>query len=284
MNDAATERNAVSSAKGGATTNASRVAMAVAGVAFLVFFIAWIPLYNWLASLIGYTRQLGVADLLLGLAAAFFWLVVLAVVVWAIWWSRMAFASWTTADLMLTAVMSAIFGLLFVYWQGVYEAGSTFLGNWAPLLNGFWFVPAILVPYIIRKPGAALVGETLAGVLAVLFGSPWGVVGSAIAGLTQGMGAEVIFAFTGWRKYDWLTLTVAGAGAAITGFVYVWPIWYVALNTVALTITFIANLISVILFAVVGSKLLGDALLATGVLNRFAIGRERRQAQMSGEF
>jgi len=41
----------------------------------------------------------------------------------------------------------------------------------------------------------------------------------------------------------------------------------------------------VVAFAVVGGKLLGDALLSTGVLNRFAIGRERRQAlQASGEF
>jgi energy-coupling factor transport system substrate-specific component len=256
-------------------------------VAFLVFFIVWIPLYNWLASLTGYTGALGIPDLLLGLASALFWLVVFVVVAASVWWSKAAFATWTTADLMLTAVLGAVFGLLFVWWQVAYNAFSTLIGSanpWVGLTNGFWFVPAILVPYIIRKPGAALIGETLAGVLAVVFGSPWGVVGSAIAGLTQGMGAEVIFALTGWKRYDWLTLTLAGVGATITGFVYVWPIWFSQLSSDLLAITFIAILISVILFAVVGSKLLGDALLATGVLNRFAIGRARRQAQTTSEF
>ena len=137
-------------------------------------------------------------------------------------------------------------------------------------------MPAILVPYIVRKPGAALVGETIAGVIAVLLGSPWGILGSAIAALTQGLGAEVVFALTGWKRYDWLTLALAGTAAAITGFVFVWPIWFMGLDTIALTSSFIAVLISVLVMAVVGGKLLGDALLATGVLNRFAIGREQK--------
>ena len=105
-----------------------------------------------------------------------------------------------------------------------------------------------------------------------------------VTGAAQGIGAEAVFALTGWKRYDWLTLSLAGVGAAVTGFVFVWPIWNMALTTDVLIINFIANLISVLLFAVVGGKLLGDALLATGVLNRFAIGRERRATKSEGEF
>ena len=55
------------------------------------------------------------------------------------------------------------------------------------------------------------------------FGGTLDVLSNLPPGLTQGMGAEVIFALTGWKRYDWLTLTLAGVGATITGFVYVWP-------------------------------------------------------------
>jgi len=262
-----------------------RLPVIITALAFLIFFVAWIPLYLWLQSQLG-TPDVpgGGADLALGLLAAIFWLVVFGLTVFAIRWSRGVFDAWTTADLMLVAVLGAVFGVIFWAWALVYNALSPALAGWSGLVNGMWYVPAILAPYIIRKPGAALVAETLAGVLAVLLGSPWGVIGSAIAGLTQGIGAEVVFALTGWRRYDWLTLTLAGLGAAVAGFVFVYPIWNIGLSTELLIINFVSNVISVIIFAVIGGKLLGDALLATGVLNRFAIGRERRQAQVSSDF
>jgi energy-coupling factor transport system substrate-specific component len=260
-------------------------AVAVIGAAMLLFFILWIPFYWWLDRT--WPSQDQSNNLVLGIASAVFWLVVAVIVVAAVRWTRTAFEAWTTADLMLTAVLGAVFGGLFFLWAFVYNAVApalqTIPGDWSALVNGFWFIPAILVPYIIRKPGAALVGETLAGVIAVLLGSPWGIIGSAIAGLTQGLGAEIVFALTGWKRYDWLTLALAGVGAQITGFVYVYPIWNSGLNPALLAVNFIAGLISVLVFAVAGSKLIGDALLTTGVLDRFAIGRERMAGRQAGE-
>jgi energy-coupling factor transport system substrate-specific component len=261
-------------------------AVVVIGVALLAFFILWIPFYWWLDRTLPAEDQTN--NLALGIASAVFWLVVFGIVIAAVKWTKTILVGWTTADLMLSAVLGAVFGGLFVLWALVYNAVAPALrsipGDWSALVNGFWFIPAILVPYIIRKPGAALVGETLAGVIAVLLGSPWGILGSAIAGLTQGLGAEVVFALTGWKRYDWLTLILAGLGAAITGFVYVYPIWNSQLAPFALAVNFVAGTVSVLVFAVVGSKLLADALLPTGVLDRFAIGRERRAAEQSAEF
>jgi energy-coupling factor transport system substrate-specific component len=266
--------------KSGNRGMASRPVVIVAALAFFGFFVAWIPLYlNVLIPLWGQNN-----DLALGLSSAVFWLVVFAVTIVAVRWSQTAFEAWTTADLMLTAVLGAVFGLVFLVWALVYDPISKVLVDWAALADGVWFIPAILVPYIIRKPGAALVGETLAGFIAVLLGSPWGFLGSAIAGLTQGIGAEVIFALTGWKRYDWPTLTLAGIGSAVAGFVFVWPLWNIGLSTTLLLINFVGQVIGVLVFAVVGGKLLGDALLSTGVLNRFAIGREKREATAGGEF
>jgi energy-coupling factor transport system substrate-specific component len=256
--------------------------MIVAGIAFLALFVAWIPLHGWLAQLFntaGDSDNLG-----LSLASIVLWLLVFAVVLAAARWSHTVFEGWQTSDLLLTAVVGAVFGVIFSLWTGVYAAFGAVLGPWNDLVGGLWWVPAILIPYIIRKPGAALVGETLAAFVSFLAGSPYGFIGAVIAGIVQGMGAEVVFMLTGWRSYNIVTLIAAGIAAATTGFVYLWPIYYTGYTTTALLITYAAYVIGVVLFASIGSKLLGDALLATGVLDRFAIGRDRRAAQPQVDF
>jgi energy-coupling factor transport system substrate-specific component len=257
--------------------------MIVAGIAFLALFIAWIPLHGWFAQLFNTTGD-DSNNIGLSLASIVLWLLVFGVVLVAARWSHTVFEGWQTRDLLLTAVVGAVFGVLFSLWTGVYAAFGAILGPWNDLVGGLWWVPAILIPYIIRKPGAALVGETLAAFVSFLAGSPYGFIGAVIAGIVQGMGAEVVFMLTGWRTYNILTLIAAGIAAATTGFVYLWPIYYVGYTTTALLITYAAYVIGVVLFASIGSKLLGDALLATGVLDRFAIGRDRRAAQPQVDF
>ena len=89
--------------------------MVIAGVAFLALFAGWIFLYNWLAAL---TKS---DELTLGLLAAFFWLVVFGIVLVAAKWSNTLFTSWQTRDLLFVAVVSAVFGPLFVVWTSVYK-------------------------------------------------------------------------------------------------------------------------------------------------------------------
>lgn len=254
-------------------------ALIVAGIAFLVLFAVWIPLRGWIVSLFGEDNEVAVA-----VTSAALWLLVFALVVGAVMWSRTALAGWETRDLILTAVMGAVFGVVFSLWTGVYTFASTFLGPWNDIIGGVWWLPGILVPYIVRKPGAALVAEALAGFISFLAGSPYGFVGAVIPGIIQGLGIETVFMLTGWKRYDLLTLVVAGIAGATTGFVYLWPIYYLAFSTEALIITYAAFVIGVVVFASIGGKLLGDALLATGVLDRFAIGREKREKRLPAEF
>ncbi|MEO8289329.1 MAG: ECF transporter S component [Chloroflexota bacterium] len=253
--------------------------MIVAGIAFLVLFAAWIPLRTWLGQAFGEDNELAV-----GLSSIGLWLLVFGVVLAAARWSHSVFTAWETRDLLLTAVVGAVFGVIFSLWTGVYAAFGSFLGPWNDLVGGVWWIPAILIPYVVRKPGAALVGETLASMISLLAGSPYGIIGAVIAGIVQGMGAEVVFMLTGWRNYNIVVLILAGAAAATTGFVYLWPIYYIGYTTTALLITYAAYVIGVVVFASIGSKVLGDALLSTGVLDRFAIGRARRAAQPQADF
>lgn len=264
----------------GADSPAERTpVLIVAGIAFLVLFASWIPLRGWIVSLFGEEN-----DLAIGLMSAALWLLVFAVVVGAVIWSRTALSGWQTRDLILAAVVGAVFGVVFSVWTGVYTFFGQFLGPWNDLIGGVWWLPGILVPYIVRKPGAALVAESLAAFISFLAGSPYGFVGAVIPGIIQGLGIEVVFMLWAWKRYDLLTLVLAGVAGATTGFVYLWPIYYLAYSTDAMLITYAAYVIGVVVFASIGGKLLGDALLATGVLDRFAIGREKREQRLQAEF
>lgn len=267
------------STDGTGSTMLSRTATVVAGLAFLGLFLAWGLLYGWLTATFP-----GEDNVMPGLLSALFWLIIFGVVLAAARWSKIAFTGWQTRDILLVAVVGAAFGPLFAQWTNVYTAAKGFLGPWNDLAGGFWWIPALLIPYIVRKPGAALLGETLAAAISVIGGSPYGIIGTAVAGLVEGMGAEVIFMLFGWRRYDWPVLTLAGIAAALTGFIYLWPIYYAGYDTALVLTTAAAYVIGVVGIAVVGSKLLGDALLVTGVLDRFQIGRDRRAQTPTEEF
>ena len=252
--------------------------MVVAGLAFLALFAGWITFYGWLAQTVGGD------NVWLSLLTAFFWLLVFVVVLVAARMSNTVFANWQTRDILLRARVAAAFGPRVVQWQVVYDGCVRWLPlGWNDIAQGFWFLPAILVPYIVRRPGAALFAETLAAAVSVLAGSPYGIVGAAVGGLVQGMGAEVIFMLTGWRRYNWPTLALAGAASAVTGFIYYVPIYYSGLDLTLLAITGGSFVIGVLLLAVIPGKLLGEALLATGVLDRFQIGRDRRARYATAE-
>ena len=254
------------------------ILMVVAGLAYLGLFAGWIAFYGWLA------QTVGTDSVWLIVLTAFFWLLVFVVVLVAARMSNTVFATWQTRDILLLALVAAAFGPLFVQWQVVYDGvGRWLTAGWNDIFQGFWFLPVILLPYIIRRPGAALFAESLAAAVSLLGGTPYGIIGAAVGGLVQGMGAEVIYMLTGWRRYDWLTLAVAGAASAITGFIYYVPIYYAGLDPALLVLTGFSFVIGVLLLAVIPGKLLGDALLATGVLDRFQIGRDRRARSASAE-
>ncbi len=142
----------------------------IAGIAYLALFAGWIFLYSWLAQTFP-----GENNTALALLTAFFWLMVFVVVLAAARMSTSLFASWQTRDILLLSLVGAAFGPLFVQWQAVYESAARFLtAGWNDMVQGFWFLPAILVPYIVRRPGAALFAETLAAALTWLWGSPYG--------------------------------------------------------------------------------------------------------------
>ena len=100
--------------------------------------------------------------------------------------------------------MMAILGVLFaVVYMAVFYGGTAISVALTPLglsafgfelIYGVWFMAATIAAYIIRKPGAAFFGETIAAVIETLLGNPFGVAHALLIGMAQGLGAEIGFA------------------------------------------------------------------------------------------
>ncbi len=122
---------------------------------------------------------------------------------------------YTTIDFALLGAVAAVVSIIFWAAWFVYDIGTSLLGPFGGVLisYGLWYVGAILAMSIIRKPGAALVGETLAAAIEVILPAPGGLYNLAY-GFLQGVFAEIAYFLTGYRLTP-LAHAVAGAASAI---------------------------------------------------------------------
>ncbi|MGI5881023.1 MAG: ECF transporter S component [Syntrophomonadaceae bacterium] len=182
---------------------------------------------------------------------------------------------WNTSEVVVGAMVSAVFGMVLMAWSSLYMPLQPVLGPVGiEVLYGLYFLPGILVMYIIRKPGFAILGGLVSAVVELLMGSPFGVVNILLAGLIQGAAAEFIFFIFKYYRFDWLTMIFAGAFVAPVIFVRDFFVFGYGAQPASVLAGMI--LIRIVSGAILGgfmAKLLGDALARTGVLNNFALGQ-----------
>ena len=185
---------------------------------------------------------------------------------------------WTTRDAVLVAVLAVLFGFLYMQWVLIWVAAAGLgaqVGQEA--LFGFWLIAGVLASYVIRRPGAALVGEFLAALAEVLFGAAAGTP-LLVTGVMQGLGAELVFGARGWKDYSLPTMLLAGAVGMLVALPWNWfRLGYFQLNPGLLVVLLVVRLLSGAIVSGLVSKLIGDALARTGVLSSFALGRERQE-------
>ncbi|SHH27195.1 ECF transporter S component [Virgibacillus chiguensis] len=188
--------------------------------------------------------------------------------------------NWRLKEIIVMAVLSVVFGIVYLAFLPVGKLLVSFMGPIGyDFIFGIWFIVSIIAAYILRKPGAAFLSETIAATVEMLLGNAMGPI-IIITGMIQGLGAEAAFAATRYKRYSLWVLMLAGVGAAI--FSFVWGYFrggYAALSTPYVISMLIVRIISGAIISGVLGKAISDALAKTGVLSSFALGKQINKAR-----
>lgn len=182
--------------------------------------------------------------------------------------------SWKLKEVVLVSVLSVVFAIVYLLFVHI---GNLWAGLIGPIayewIFGIWFIVSIISAYIIRKPGAAFISEVMAATIEMLIGNAIGP-RIILVGIVQGLGAEAVFAMTGYRRYELWVLMLAGFGSAVTSFVYTYFMsGFAMLEPGYVATMFGLRAVSGMVIAGIGGKLLSDLLLKTGSLRGYAISR-----------
>jgi energy-coupling factor transport system permease protein len=189
--------------------------------------------------------------------------------------SKKGLKAWTTRDLLVTVMIGIIFGLILA---GAMNLTTVLQAVTSPLIASallmFPFVMAgVIAPYIIRRPGAAILSELISGLVMIPF-TPFGFV--VVAGrLIEGIVYESPFLITRYKKYGWLPMIIGGALGGTALYSLMLPSYGgFSLKPAILMGVIVLNVISSAAGGAL-AKALSDAIAKTGVLNSFAIGKEQ---------
>lgn len=187
---------------------------------------------------------------------------------------------WRTVDLLTIAFLGVAFGIAYWGWGLAYEAPSAPLTAIFPPLGAItaapWLVAGVVGGLVVRRPGAALFCEVLAALVSMLPGTKWGF-STLLAGIFQGVGAEIAFALLGYAAFGAGAAALAGALSSPIEVLYEWftyyPDWSMAWKLAYLGLGAAAG-------AVIAGGLglaITRGLARAGALNAFPPGQERRE-------
>ncbi|MEN6482637.1 MAG: ECF transporter S component [Anaerolineaceae bacterium] len=128
--------------------------------------------------------------------------------------------NYSTRDIVIIAVIAAITGVINTGVGNIWYLLNTSLGPiGGALLQGSFMWAYILAMWLVRKPGTALIVGVIEAATEILMGNAAGV-GTLGWGLLQGLGIEIVMAFSNYMKYDILIAILAGAAASQLGTVW----------------------------------------------------------------
>jgi energy-coupling factor transport system substrate-specific component len=180
--------------------------------------------------------------------------------------------AWKTRDVVVAAALAVPLGIVFYVWLIGWNAAQL-VPPLAHFVGGLYVLAGVLVGYVLRRPGAAFLGEMIAALVEWPL-APYGPI-ILFLGLLQAVGVEAVFALFRYRNYRLPVLMAAGAVGALAvlfGRFYV-AFGYASLDPTEQAIRLVATLLGGAIVGGLLGKLLGDALARTGVLNNFPIAR-----------
>ncbi|MBN1628937.1 MAG: ECF transporter S component [Thermoleophilia bacterium] len=186
-----------------------------------------------------------------------------------------SFKEWTTRELVVASVLSVAVGVVFWAWGLLWSTAFQAVPfPFSYSLVGVWMIGGLLVPYIVRRPGAALVGEIVAAFVSMALGNQWGILTMA-SGIVQGVGAEIVFGAFRWKRFTGVALYGAAALAGVFSilldtFLYS---YYAVYSWWSILVAAVLCVVGSVILGGGLSQFLGEALAKTGVLSGLQISR-----------
>lgn len=188
---------------------------------------------------------------------------------------------WKLQEVIFVAMLCVVFGVVYLaatYLSTGLVAVFTPMGI-GPMgyevVFGVWFMVSTLAPYIIQRPGVAIVSEIIAAVIEVLLGNMFGPM-VIVTGIVQGVGAEAAFAIGRYKSYTMRDMLLASVLCCVVSFLWSFiRSGYLAFSVPVLVLFFVVRLVSSVVFAGLLSKAIGDGLAKTSLLKGYALGRSR---------
>ena len=188
---------------------------------------------------------------------------------------------WRTVDILTVTFLGVALGIAMWGWGILYNGPLTALGfTFRPAMGlfvGMWFIGGVVGGLIVRRPGAALACEVVAALASMLPGTEWGAT-VLIAGILQGLGAELGFAVFRYRSWGVLAAVTAGALSAPLEWVYEVMTWFADWGLEWKLVYLVLMAVSGAVLAGLGGLGLVRALARSGALDAFPPGQERREA------
>src|SRR5712672_4508501 len=197
------------------------------------------------------------------------------------------FVAFTLLEIVIMAIIGVINGVLGTPNAMAGRFFMTFSGSYgflafAAICGGF-YIAGPLCGYIIRKPGAATIAETMNGVAQVLSGNPNGVMVLG-AGFLQGFMSDMAFAFYGYK--NWTLGVVALSGALAPLLQQIPEVYFFGVGDMGLPYNLLAlaiRMVSGAVYAIVLVRPIARGLARAGVVRGTAVAAEEGKARLHGQ-
>ena len=188
---------------------------------------------------------------------------------------------WRTVDILVAAVIAVTGGVVFWAWDQMWTWSTPAFAGFPPaqaVLYGIWLAPGVLAGLVLRKPGAAVFTEFLAGSVSALLGTKYGL-STVVYGFFEGLAPELVFALVLYRVWRLPVALAAAAAAGVAAAVLdLWVYdYYAGIFSAQDDRWYLVIVVaSCLLVAGIGAWALTRSLARTGVLSPFASGRAQR--------
>ncbi len=196
-------------------------------------------------------------------------------------------AAFTLMEIVIMAIIGIINGVLGTPNAMLGRLFMTFSGSYGFLafsaICGGFYLSGPLCAYIIRKPGAATLAETMNGVAQVLSGNPNGVMVLG-AGFLQGFMSDLAFAFYGYKRWTLGVIALSGALAPLLQ--QIPEVYFFGVGDMGIQYNLLALIIRMMsgaVYAIVLVRPIARGLAKAGVLRGTAVAEEESKSRLAGQ-